>query len=69
MDNDSLISFEEGYVNPSQLMVIGKVRCTIQSLIAIVGVYSATENNTPDFEETQQIAIPIPKPVKKTETD
>ena len=69
VDDDSLISFEEGYVNPNQPMMIGKVTCTIQSLIAIAGVYSAPENNTPDFDETQKIEIPIPKPVKKTETD
>jgi hypothetical protein len=65
VDNDSLISFEEGYVKPSQPMLIGKVTCTIQSLIAIAGVYSAPDNNTPDFEDTQLIEIPIHKPVKK----
>ncbi len=65
VDNDSLISFEEGYVKPHQSIVIGKVKCTIQSLIAIAGVYSAPENSTPDFEETQKIERPIPKPVKK----
>ena len=69
VDNDGLISFEEGFVKPSQPLMIGRVTCTIQSLIAIAGVYSAPENNTPDFEETQQIEIPIPKPVKKAETD
>ena len=69
VDNDNLTSFEEGYVKPNQPMMIGRVTCTIQSLIAIAGVYSAQENNTPDFEETQKIEIPIPKPVKKTETD
>jgi len=68
VDNDSLIKFEEGYVKPSQPMMIGRVTCTIQGLIAIVGVYSAPENNTPDFDETQVIELPIPKPVKKTET-
>jgi hypothetical protein len=68
VDNDSLISFKEGYVKPNQLIVIGKVRCTIQSLIATVGVYSAPENNTLDIDETQLIEIPIHKPVKKSET-
>jgi len=68
MDNEGLISFEEGYVNPLQPLMIGRVKCTLQSLIAIVGVYSASENGTPDFEETQKIEVPIPKPVKKTET-
>ena len=69
VDNEGLIGFEEGYVKPNQPMMIGKVTCTIQSLIAIAGVYSAPEVNTPDFDDTQKIEIPIPKPVKKTETD
>ena len=68
VDNDSLLSFEEGYVNPGQPLMIGRVTCTIQSLITIAGVYSAPDKNTPDFDETQKIEIPIPKPVKKTET-
>lgn len=68
VDNDSLISFEEGYVTPNQPILIGKVTCTIQSLIEIIGVYSAPEKKTPDFDETQKIEIPIPVPVKKTET-
>jgi hypothetical protein len=67
VDNDSLIRFEEGYVNPNQPIMIGRVKCTIQGLIAIVGVYSDPENNTLDFDETQKIEIPIHKPVK-TET-
>ena len=69
VDNDNLASFEKGYVKPNQPMMIGRVTCTIQSLIAIAGVYSAPENKTPDFEETQKIEIPIHKLVKKTETD
>ena len=69
VDNDSLIGFEEGYVKPNQPMMIGRVECTIQSLVTLVGVYSAPENRTPDFDETQVIELPIPKPVKKTETD
>ncbi len=68
VDNDSLISFEEGYVTPGQPLLIGKVTCTIQSLIEIIGVYSKPEKKTPDFDETQKIEIPIPVPVKKTET-
>lgn len=69
VDNDSLIRFEEGYVKPNQALLIGRVKCTIHGLITLVGVYSAPENRTPDFEETQVIELPIPKPVKKTETD
>jgi hypothetical protein len=69
VDNDNLIRFKEGYVKPNQTMMIGRVKCTIQGLISIVGVYSAPESNTPDYEETQKIDIPLPKPVKKTEID
>ena len=69
VDNDCLTRFEEGYVKPNQPMMIGKVTCTIQSLIAIAGVYSAPEDKTPDFDDTQKIEVPIPKPVKITETD
>ena len=68
VDNDSLISFKEGYVKPNQLMVIGSVKCTIQSLIAIAGVYSDPESEALDFDETQKTEILIHKPVKKTET-
>ena len=64
VDNDSLISFKEGYVKPCQLMVIGKVKCTIQSLIALVGVYSDPENNILDIDETQKTEILIHKPKK-----
>jgi len=65
VENDSLISFEEGYVKPHQSIVIGKVKCTIQSLITIAGVYFSPENSIPDCEETQKIEIPTHKPVKK----
>ena len=68
VDNDSLIRFEEGYVKTNQPIMIGRVKCTIQGLISVVGVYSAPESSTPDFEETQEMEGPIPKPVKKTET-
>lgn len=68
VDNDGLIGFKEGYVKPNQLMMIGKVKCTIQSLIAIAGVYSDPDKDTPNFEETQLIEIPVHKMVNKTET-
>jgi len=67
VDNEGLIGFDEGYVNPNEPLMIGKVTCTIQSLIAIAGVYSAPENSTPNFDETQLIEVPIHKPVEKTE--
>ncbi len=68
VDNDSPVAFEEGYVTPNQPLMIGKVTCTIQGLMTISGVYSTPDKNTPDFDETQKIEIPIPKLVKKTET-
>ena len=65
MENDGLVSFEEGYVKPCQSIVIGKVKCTIQSLITIAGVYSFPENSPPDCEETQKVEIPTHRPTKK----
>ncbi len=31
--NDSLVDFEEGYVSPHQIIVIGKVKCTLRGLL------------------------------------
>ena len=53
IDNDSLVPFEEGYVSPSQAIVIGEVKCTINSLLTKAGVYSASKNTTSNFEETK----------------
>ena len=64
VDNDSLINFEEGYVKPNQPIMIGRVTCTIQSLMAIAGVYSAPENNTLDFDETQKMSSVAPTIIK-----
>jgi len=69
VDNDSLISFEEGYVKPNQPIVIGRVKCTIQSLIAIAGIYITPENSTPDSEETQLIEIPMHQLAKEIAND
>jgi len=52
MENDSLVPFKEGYVSPSQPIVIGHVKCTINSLLAIAGVYSASKSTASNFEET-----------------
>ena len=56
IENDSLVSFKEGYVSPSQPIAIGKVKCTINSLLAIAGVYSASKNAASNFEDTKLIA-------------
>lgn len=53
LKNDSLVPFNEGYVTPSQPLVIGQVKCTINSLLAIAGVYSASRNIISDSEETK----------------
>ena len=53
MENDSLVPFKEGYVSPSQPIAIGQVKCTINSLIAIAGVYPASKNITSSEEDTQ----------------
>ena len=53
MESDSLlVPFEEGYVSPCQPIVIGQVKCTITSLLAISGVYSASKNTTSSSEYT-----------------
>ncbi len=64
IENDSLVPFKEGYVSPSQTIVIGEVECTINSLLAIAGVYSASKNNTSDIEETKP-TIPINRTLKR----
>jgi len=51
MENDSLVPFKEGYVSPSQPIVIGHVKCTITSLLSIAGVYSS-KNAASSHEET-----------------
>ena len=53
IENDSLVPFREGYVSPSQPIAIGHVKCTINSLLAIAGVYSASKNTTSNSEDTQ----------------
>jgi pSer/pThr/pTyr-binding forkhead associated (FHA) protein len=52
IENDSLVPFKEGYVSPSQPIAIGHVKCTINSLLAISGVYSASKSTTSNSEET-----------------
>jgi len=55
MEDDSLVPFKEGYVSPSQAIAIGHVKCTINSLLAISGVYSASKNTTSNSEDTKPI--------------
>ena len=53
IENDSPVPFIEGYVSPSQPIAIGHVKCTINSLLAIAGVSSASRNTTSNSEDTK----------------
>ena len=53
IENDTLVPFKEGYVSPSQPLAIGHVKCTINSLLAIVGVSSTSRNTTSNSEDTK----------------
>ena len=53
IENDSLVPFKEGYVSPSQPLAIGHVKCTINSLLAITGVYSASKTTSSHLEDTK----------------
>ncbi len=44
LKNNSLVYFEEGFVNPFQPIVIGNQKHTIQSLLAIVNSFVATDD-------------------------
>ena len=55
IEDDSLVPFKEGYVSPSQPIAIGNVTCTINSLLAITGVYSASKNIKSSLEDTELI--------------
>ena len=60
IEDERLVFFKEGYVSPSQPIAIGEVKCTINSLLAIAGVYSTSRKFTSNLEETKPI-IPINK--------
>ena len=65
VEDECLVPIQEGYVKPNQPIMIGRVKCTINNLLAIAGVYSAPEDDTPKFEDTQKIEIPaVHKPFK-----
>ncbi len=53
IENDSLVPFKEGYMSPSQPIAIGEVKCTINKLLAIAGIYSASKNTTIKREDTK----------------
>ena len=55
VEDNSLVPFKEGYVSPSQSIAIGNVVCTINSLLAITGVYSASKNIKSNLEDTELI--------------
>ena len=53
IENDSLVPFKEGYMSPSQPIAIGEVKCTINKLLAIAGIYSASKNTTSNHGDTK----------------
>jgi hypothetical protein len=54
LENDCLlVPFKEGYVTPSQPLAIGHVKCTINTLMAIAGIYPASKNTPSNSEDTQ----------------
>ena len=65
IENDSLVPFEEGYVSSHQPLVIGKVKCTIQSLLKICGVCSASNNTASDSDDTTILVVPSVKVLKR----
>jgi hypothetical protein len=58
VNNDSLVSFKEGYVAPNQPIVIGNVKCTIYSLLAVIGDNPALKNHATNFDNTTILVIP-----------
>jgi hypothetical protein len=58
VNNDSLVSFEEGYVAPNQPIVIGNVKCTIYSLLAVIGDNPALKNHATNIDDTTILVIP-----------
>ncbi len=58
VNNDYLVNFDEGYVKPSQLIVIGNVRCTIYSLLAFIGNNLALKNHSSNFEDATVFVTP-----------
>ncbi len=65
IENDSLVPFEEGYVSSHQPLVIGAVECTIQSLLEIAGVYSASNNTASDSDNTTKLVVPSVRALKR----
>ncbi len=61
IENDSLVPFEEGYVSSLQSLVIGGVKCTVQSLLKTARDYSVLNNATSDSDDTTKLVVP---PVK-----
>ena len=60
IENNRLVPFEEGYVSSRQPLVMGGVKCTIQSLLKIAGVYSASNNTGSDFDDaTKLVESPV----------
>lgn len=57
IENDYLVPFKEGYMSPSQPIVIGKVKCTINGLLAIAGANYASQYTTSKIEDTEPMSL------------
>ncbi len=44
--DNKLLSFEQGYVNPNQRLVIGSSAHTVKSLLATIGVFASYSKQT-----------------------
>ena len=65
IENNSLVPFEEGYVSSHQPLVIGKVKCTILSLLEFAGVCSASNNTASDSDDTTKLVESPAKVLKR----
>ena len=65
LKNNRLVYFDEGYVSSHQPLVIGEVKCTIQSLLKTCGVCSASNNTASDSDDTTILVVPSVKVLKR----
>ena len=58
LNDDNLENFKEGYVTPNQPIVLGNVKCTVYSLLAIIGDNPALKNHPSNFEDATLLVTP-----------
>jgi hypothetical protein len=69
IENNIPVKFEEGYVSPHQLLMIGEVSCTIQGLLTTTGVYSDFTKVNPDFDSTTKPVMPSGIPYESDDAE